>query len=262
MEVELPDGTILEFPEGTSEDVMRSAVQRYIAKQDGKKKTQGATDDLVTQAQAAFAAGNDAEGKRLLTEANRMAIDAGNVPEGFVADPRTGGFSDLARDPSIPEMGKLASFGFGAMQGLGANFGDEAIGKTLSLMGEDQQFATERAREMERRASENPMSYYGGYIPGAIASALSLGKATGMTGATTNGGMALQGAGLGGTAAANRASSATIPTRTRWPRTAPGPCMAAIRPILKRNLKGMPRWMPNKKPADRPSAHAWLDFGP
>ncbi len=31
MEVELPDGRILEFPEGTSEDVMRSAIQRLLA---------------------------------------------------------------------------------------------------------------------------------------------------------------------------------------------------------------------------------------
>ncbi len=33
IEVELPDGTIAEFPEGTSPDVMRSALQKRFANQ-------------------------------------------------------------------------------------------------------------------------------------------------------------------------------------------------------------------------------------
>lgn len=138
--------------------------------------------DLITdQAMAAFAAGDDAEGKRLLTEANRAAIAAGAVPEGFVADPRTGGFSDIQNDPSL-DMGAIPSLGFGAMQGLGFNFGDEAIGKLEAVTGGDEQFAVERAREMDRRAQKNPWAYYGGYVPGAVASSLSLGKAIGGAG--------------------------------------------------------------------------------
>lgn len=138
--------------------------------------------DLITdQAMAAFAAGDDAEGKRLLTEANRAAIAAGAVPEGFVADPRTGGFSDIQNDPSL-DMGTIPSLGFGAMQGLGFNFGDEAIGKLEAMTGGDEQFAVERAREMDRRAQENPLAYYGGFVPGAVASALSMGKAVGLGG--------------------------------------------------------------------------------
>ena len=31
IEVELPDGRILEFPEGTSQDVMKSAIQKLLA---------------------------------------------------------------------------------------------------------------------------------------------------------------------------------------------------------------------------------------
>ena len=157
--------------------------------------------DLITdQAMAAFAAGDDAEGKRLLTEANRAAIAAGAVPEGFVADPRTGGFSDIQNDPSL-DMGTIPSLGFGAMQGLGFNFGDEAIGKLEGMTGGDEQFAVERAREMDRRAQENPWAYYGGFVPGAVASSLSLGKAIGGAGKAM---------GLGATAGSSLAGRAGL----------------------------------------------------
>lgn len=161
--------------------------------------------DLITdQAMAAFAAGDDAEGKRLLTEANRAAIAAGAVPEGFVADPRTGGFSDIQNDPSL-DMGAIPSLGFGAMQGLGFNFGDEAIGKLEGMTGGDEQFAVERAREMDRRAQENPWAYYGGFVPGAVASSLSLGKAIGGAGKAM---------GLGATAGSSLAGRAGLGAAT------------------------------------------------
>lgn len=202
IEIEGPDGVIYEFPEGTSDDVMRGAMQKvYGAPSQPAQSPEMAGPseaDLITdQAMAAFAAGNDAEGKRLLTEANRAAIAAGAVPEGFVADPRTGGFSDIQNDPSL-DMGAIPSLGFGAMQGLGFNFGDEAIGKLEAMTGGDEQFAVERAREMDRRAQENPWAYYGGYVPGAVASSLSLGKATGLaTPSATVPGVMAKGASLG-----------------------------------------------------------------
>lgn len=161
---------------------------------------------LVEQAQAAYAAGDDAEGKRLLTEASRLSVDSGMAPEGMTADPRTGGMIDLRRDPSL-DMGAGKSTAFGAMQGLGFNTGDEAIGALAGGMnalglggGIDARFATEQAREMERRAQEgNPVAYYGGLIPGAVASSLSMAKGLGLAKApaTVPGAMA-QGATLGG----------------------------------------------------------------
>lgn len=162
--------------------------------------------ELVAQAQAAYAAGNDAEGKRLLTEASRISVDSGMAPEGFTADPRTGGMIDLRRDPTL-NMNGAQSLAFGAMQGLGYNFGDELIGGMAGAAnalgfgdGTDARFATESAREMDRRAQENPLAYYGGMILGGVGSSLAVGKALGlgnmMQGTTAQ--RAVVGAGLGG----------------------------------------------------------------
>lgn len=160
---------------------------------------------LTVQAQQAYGAGNDAEGKRLLTEASRLSADSGMAPEGFTADPRTGSMIDLRSDPTLDISPGGASM-FGAMQGLGYNFGDEAIGGIASMVdalggggGMDRRFATESAREMDRRAQENPWAYYSGYVPGAVASSLSVGKATGLaTPSATVPGLMTKGALLGG----------------------------------------------------------------
>lgn len=155
------------------------------------------TNSIVDAAKTAFASGNDEEGKRLLTEANRLAVSTGAAPDGFVANPETGGMMDLRNDPSL-DMGQGKSAAFGAMQGLGFNFGDEAIGLATAAMGGDRQFAEERAREMDRRAQENTLSYLGGYIPGAIASSLTAGKALGIGNEATMGGRMAASALLGG----------------------------------------------------------------
>lgn len=190
IEVELPDGTVLQFPEGTSEDVMRRAIAKLQAPPAAPAKTpeDARIKALTDQAQAAYADGNDAEGQRLLTEASRISVDSGMAPEGFTADPRTGSMIDLRNDPTL-DMSGAGAFGFGAMQGLGYNFGDEAIGgmagaaNALGLGdGTDARFATESAREMDRRAQESPWAYYSGMIPGAIGSSLAVGNALGLGG--------------------------------------------------------------------------------
>ena len=154
---------------------------------------------LTDQAKAAYAAGDDAEGKRLLIEATRAAQDQGMMPEGIVADPQTGGTVDLRADPTIPE-GQAVSAGFGAMQGLGYNFGDELIGGMAAVTGQDPRFYTERARETQRRAQENdPLTYGAANIGGAVASSLTAGKALGLGPAMqgTLGQRTLAGGGLG-----------------------------------------------------------------
>lgn len=166
---------------------------------------EGQIKGLTVQAQQAYGAGDDAEGKRLLTEASRLSADSGMAPEGFTADPRTGSMIDLRNDPTLAMSGGKSSM-FGAMQGLGFNFGDEAIGgiaKIANALGfegaGDARFATESAREMDRRAQENPLAYYAGYVPGAVASSLSLGKALGLSDAPATTWAAMkQGAVLGG----------------------------------------------------------------
>lgn len=201
IEVELPDGTVVEFPEGTTQEAMMTALAglgyaQPAPRQESPEEAQ--IKALTDQAKAAYAAGDDAEGKRLLVEASRLSADSGMAPEGFTADPRTGGMVDLRSDPTIPQGG-LTSFGVGAMQGLGYNFGDEVIGGIAAATGGDARFATERAREMDRRAQEDGVAYYGGLIPGAVASSLTAGKALGLGPAMqgTLGQRTAAGAGLG-----------------------------------------------------------------
>lgn len=186
-EITGPDGKKYRVEGDTAEGAM-AALQQMLGQAPAPQKTpeELRIKELTAQAQAAYAAGDDAEGKRLLTEASRISADSGMAPEGFTADPRTGSMIDLRSDPTL-DMGAGQSFGFGAMQGLGFNFGDEAIGgmagaaNALGLGdGTDARFATESAREMERRAQESPLAYYGGMIPGAVASSLSMGRALGL----------------------------------------------------------------------------------
>lgn len=190
---------------GQSQAMATGLSQLSDMTQNPKIDVEGQIKGLTVQAQQAYGAGNDAEGRRLLTEASRLSVDSGMAPEGFTADPRTGSMIDLRNDPTLAMSGGKSSM-FGAMQGLGYNFGDEAIGGMASLVealggggGMDRRFATESAREMDRRAQENPWAYYAGYLPGAVASSLSLGKATGLaTPSTTVPGIMTKGALLGG----------------------------------------------------------------
>lgn len=172
-------------------ELLAEARRRGLVPGGEPKKDTSAVDAqikaLTDQATAAYSSGNDAEGKRLLTEASRLSADSGMAPEGFTADPRTGGMIDLRNDPSL-DMGAGRSAAMGAMQGLGFNFGDEAIGGIAGAAnavglggGIDARFATEQAREMDRRAQEgNPVAYYGGLIPGAVATSMAGASAAGM----------------------------------------------------------------------------------
>lgn len=166
----------------TPEEKRRELLRKQLAARQLSAGVSGAKNQIKTltdQAKAAYSQGNDEEGKRLLVEASRLSADSGIAPEGFTADPRTGGMVDLQTDPTIPDGG-LTALGVGAMQGLGYNLGDEAIGGIAAVTGGDPRFAMERAREMDRRAQENPLAYYGGMVPGAVASSLSAGKALGL----------------------------------------------------------------------------------
>lgn len=188
-----------DFRNLSPEDQQR-VVESIVAQVDTQAQANDDIKALTDQAKAAYASGNDEEGKRLLVEASRVAQDSGMAPEGFIADPRTGGMLDIRSDPTLPE-GSAVSAGFGAMQGLGYNLGDEAIGGMAALAGQDPRFAMESAREVQRRAQENdPLLYGAANVGGAVASSLTAGKALGlgpaMTG--TTGQRAVAGGLLGG----------------------------------------------------------------
>ena len=153
-------------------------------------------DRLTQEAMAAYEAGDEETGKALLVEASRASADGGMAPEGFTADPNTGGMTDL-QSMQLPE-GALVASGVGLMQGLGFGGGDEAMGVIAALTGGDRRFTMERAQEMERRAKEDhPYAYYGAAIPGAMASSLSAGKAMGITPAGSLPGLVGQGMAIG-----------------------------------------------------------------
>lgn len=214
--VNLPDGTTLQFPEGTSRDVMRQATQRHIAKASAGPTVaaQGQVANAVApaeikaitdQAITAYNAGDNEGGARLLEQASRLSIDSGIAPAGTSFDPQTGQMPNL-RDANSPYIqpstqGRAAAMGLG--QGLGFNAMDEAVaGLSAATDGAAEgRFTLDRAREDQRRLQEqNPWTYGGAQIGGATATALSgLGAARtlGLSAPTTAMGVAGEGAALG-----------------------------------------------------------------
>lgn len=170
-------------------------------------------EQLMAKSRELFAAGDVAGAKRVA----RIALDRrgaetapaaprnpdgtyGQPPEGFVLNPATGQMEDV-RSPNNPNIptGRAASFAVGAGQGLGFGGFDEAVAGLGALTGGDYDYDLARMREVDRRASEDhPGFYYGGLVPGAVASSVSLGKALGInpTGKTMVDTMA-RGAGIG-----------------------------------------------------------------
>lgn len=107
----------------------------------------------------------------------------GRPPEGFVLNPATGQMEDL-RSPNNPNIptGRAVAFGAGAGQGLGFGSFDEVVAAGNAAVGDSgYDYELARVREMDRRAAEeHPWLYYGGMVPGAVASSLSAGKALGV----------------------------------------------------------------------------------
>jgi len=123
-------------------------------------------------------------------------------PEGWVMNPKTGQMEDL-RSPINPNImqGRGVALGVGAGQGLGMGSFDEVVAGATSAAGGDYDYDLGRMREVDRRAKkDHPWAYYGGMIPGAIASSVTAGKALGVNpvGANVPGTMA-RGAGIGAT---------------------------------------------------------------
>lgn len=199
MIVEIPGIGNVEFPDDTPPEEIQRVFDQARRGPSGDK-----INALTDQARAAYEAGNDAEGKRLLVEASRLSADSGMAPEGFTADPRTGGMIDLRSDQTIPG-GRGTAMAVGLGQGLGYDFLDEAVGgiagvaNAAGLSDIDARFATERVRETDRRAKEDfPVSYAAPKIGGAVAQSLGLAKMLGITPATTWQGRSAQGAAIGG----------------------------------------------------------------
>lgn len=123
----------------------------------------------------------------------------GTPPPGMVLNPATGQMEDLTdpKNPNVP-TGKLAAGVLGLGQGLAFNGFDETVAGLGAIAGGDYEYELAVAREAEARArKDHPWIYNPLSIGGAIASSLGIGKALGVTPATTVKGRAAQGAGFG-----------------------------------------------------------------
>lgn len=166
IEVQLPDGTILEFPDNTSQDVMRNAIMS-LQPATAQKNPDGTY---------------------------------GQAPEGMIANPMTGQMTnrDLLGGQFTPNQAGAAAGGL--MQGLGFGFGDEAIGLAGLVEGGPEMgaFRREQARGMlEAQEAASPWTYGGAQVAGAVGSSLAGGAAAGLQAAPTLAGRAVQGAGMG-----------------------------------------------------------------
>lgn len=136
IEVELPDGSIAEFPDGTSNDVIKQALRKRFS---------------------APAAPTHPE------------FDPANVPGGVPGyDPKTGMVEE--------QFGRGRSATYGAADILGVGFGEEAaatLGSALTGTSRDRVLAQMRRKQTQAQ-EQNPGSYLAGQIGGGIAQGVGL----------------------------------------------------------------------------------------
>lgn len=134
IEVELPDGTIAEFPDGTPNDVIKQALQRRFA-------------------QAVDPATNQPAG---VPEYSPPGVEGYN--------PQTG---EVTRDP----RSRLASAAHGAADSASFGFVDELASYPASwLSGVPRDQVLDEMRGLQQQAQQdNPWSYMGGQAAGALA---------------------------------------------------------------------------------------------
>lgn len=127
----------------------------------------------------------------------------GQPPEGFTMNPQTGQMEDI-RSPNNPNIptGRGTALAAGLAQGVTFGASDEGTAAIGAFMnpGSSYDYELARAREINRRGAEDdPLAFYGGLIPGAVASSALGGRAAGinLTGPTLLN-TAVRGAGIGG----------------------------------------------------------------
>jgi hypothetical protein len=173
IEVELPDGTIAEFPDGTSQDVMRNALRKRFG---SAQPAQAPPSEAYTQARSEMSAMTQNP-----TTPRSIPRRIDDAVRG-VADAATFGFSD-----------EIAA-GLGSLTGIGGESGQY-----------DQNLAQQRQRD-----ATGGMERFGGQLAGAVAMPGAAAKST--LGAVRNGALAggLYGFGSGEGSLENRASSAAM----------------------------------------------------
>lgn len=186
IEVELPDGSIAEFPDGTSEDVMRKALMSLSQGTAPPSPAQRIADAGLDMS----ALGPQPGGPEL--PANLLAGDRYQAPLPG---------SDRAQAAAEPRMGKGEAWLHGANQGLTFGFGDEMAAGLMSLApGQSYDAALAQNRgSLEKAREDQPRAALASEVIGGIASPVGM-IGTGAKGATLAkkvGSGALQGAGMG-----------------------------------------------------------------
>lgn len=182
IEVELSNGTILEFPDGMSDDQIKEAIDRNFGSKQPAKPAE---------------------------ETNSAPPPNADIPDGMVFDPNTGGYVDTALQAQRAgqQQGPLASFIAGAPF-VGEYF-DEAVGQVDGFIsGRNPEIATEQARQSRKQFEEsNPKTAMGLEVAGGILGSLPLirggaglaGRAPGLLGkSAAAGGLAAVGGALEG----------------------------------------------------------------
>ena len=126
IEVEAPDGTIIEFPAGTDDATIDRVMRENFAPQPSKKSRSAELMD------AAIAAPSEDEYRRLMAEANAAAVEDGETPDGVVFNPNTGALTDIGLRQ---DKGRANAVMQGVGQGVSFGGMDEAVGALYGLTG-------------------------------------------------------------------------------------------------------------------------------
>ena len=159
--VEMPDGTTLQFPDGTPQDVMKDAIRRRF----GPSRAEVQATNMAAPPTSSMPALANMEGALSSTDPA-----AAGVMAAFGAQPDTGmaaELSDLSRgDFSTPHQ--MARAGF---QGLTFGAGDEITARaSAAIDGLDYGSELDRERGMlDTFREESPLAAYGSEIAGAMA---------------------------------------------------------------------------------------------
>lgn len=173
IEVELPDGTIIEFPDGTSPDVMKSALSKLKAPEAKRGPDGMTTAERIARAKAGTLAVSP-QSERATQAANAKAMTAMNDP------------------------GQMATALLGATQGATFGFGDELVAGLAGLTGGDYQQALSLQRNALAAGREtSPVTAYGSELAGGILSPASAVGSGWLAGANTLGSAAARGAVIG-----------------------------------------------------------------
>ncbi|MEP5761151.1 MAG: hypothetical protein ABJ327_17915 [Litoreibacter sp.] len=196
--VELPDGRILEFPQGTDKATMKTAITKFLSNGTSKalSSIDGHTNATDIAEQNMRVAGVNMDPK---------------LPEGMFLNPNNGQMTSrellknsMNMDGGAPSNGE--SIGMGAAHGAVLGLGDEIAGLGARLGGASDggNFVRELMRaNMERQGDENPIAYTGGQVAGsvvtggAVGAPLLTGKAGLKLAATASGVGAVEGGVIG-----------------------------------------------------------------